>query len=60
MSFMEYTDAYMNMKSFIVGNPYIKERLQTYQGGILEKESEALIRKYSSSMGDIILTMETK
>ena len=58
--FYGVTDAYMNMKSFIGGNPYIKERLQTYQGGVLEKESEALIRRYSSSMGDMILTMEKK
>lgn len=58
--FYGVTDTYMNMRSFIENNPYIKKRLQTYKGGIMEKESETLIRKYSSSMGDLILPKKTK
>lgn len=58
--FYGVTDTYMNMESFIGSNPYINERLQTYKGGIMEKESEALIRKYSGSMGDMILPKITK
>lgn len=48
-------DKYMNMKPFIDSNPYIKNRLHNYLGGIMDKESYDIIRKYSPSDAEIIL-----
>lgn len=37
-------DKYMNMKPIIESNPYIKNRLHDYIGGILEEESIQLFK----------------
>ena len=53
--FFAVTDHYMNMEPFIKNNPYIKNRLLTYQGGILENESAALLKQYARSTYDMII-----
>lgn len=40
-------DKYMNMKPFINSNPYIKDRIHNYLGGVLEKESIDILMAYS-------------
>ncbi len=48
-------DKYMNMKPFINSNPYIKERLHNYLGGVLREESVEIIKKHSPFMAEVIL-----
>lgn len=48
-------DQYMNMDPFIASNPYIKDRLYHYVGGVLKEESEKLIQTYSPYMYQIVL-----
>lgn len=48
-------DKYMNMGSFIHSNPYIKERLHNYLGGVLEEESINIIRTHSPFVAKVIL-----
>ncbi|WP_268892795.1 deaminase [Geobacillus sp. TFV-3] len=48
-------DQYMNMDPFIASNPYIKDRLYHYVGGVLKEVSEKLIQTYSPYMYQIVL-----
>lgn len=48
-------DKYMNMEQFINSNPYIKARLHHYLGGILQEESEEIIRTYSPFMTEVVI-----
>lgn len=48
-------DKYMQMEPFIHSNPYIKERLYNYIGGILQEESANLIKTYSPFMAEVVL-----
>ncbi|MEQ2525235.1 nucleoside deaminase [Robertmurraya yapensis] len=48
-------DKYMKMELFINSNPYIKERLYHYMGGILQDESSKLIKTYSPFMAEVVL-----
>ncbi|MEG0772550.1 nucleoside deaminase [Clostridium sp.] len=48
-------DKYMNMNPFIESNPYIKDRLHNYLGGVLMQESLDVINSYFPFMAKVIL-----
>ncbi|SFA69803.1 MULTISPECIES: nucleoside deaminase [unclassified Bacillus (in: firmicutes)] len=49
-------DKYMNMTTIIESNPYIKNRLHHYIGGILEEESINLLNTYDPLTAGVVLT----
>ncbi|SES98966.1 tRNA(adenine34) deaminase [Oceanobacillus limi] len=53
-------DKYMNMKPFIESNPYIKQRVHHYIGGVLEEESVKILKKYSPESAEVVLNGHNK
>ncbi|MFD2044284.1 nucleoside deaminase [Ornithinibacillus salinisoli] len=48
-------DKYMDMEPFIASNPYIKQRVHNYVGGVLEDESIDILKRYSPEAAEVVL-----